>query len=842
MEVRSWPVLRTYGLQHLARIALPLGGIGTGTVSLGGRGNLTDWEVCNRTAKGFVPVAQKLGLQRIGPFFALYAGLDGADPVARALEGPLPFELYEGGTGSTAPNHGLPRFSSCRFQAAYPLGQVLLSDRTVPLRVRIQAFNPLIPADTERSGLPVAILRFVLHNPTVVAATAAVCGVLPNFVGTDGHGGEAKHNENAFRSQDGLAGIFLTSLGVDPDAEPWGSLALASPTAGSVSYRTDWATDRSWGEPLLDFWEDFASDGALEERHGSGDTPIASLAVRIRLLAGETRAITFLLSWHFPNRQSWTPTAEGPNRVRNYYTTRYRDAWDVARHVVPQLATLEDDTLMFVRAFCNSPLPLAVKEAALFNLSTLRTQTAFRTEDGRFFGWEGGDCCHGSCTHVWNYEQTTAFLFGDLACRMREVEFAHATNADGRMSFRVNLPLDHAQQWDRAAADGQMGCIMKLYRDWQLSGDEAMLSALWPAAKRALAFAWIPGGWDSDQDGVMEGVQHNTMDVEYLGPNPQMGIWYLGALRAAEEMARHLGDTGFAERCRRLRESGGAWIDTHLFNGEYYEQQIRPVADPAEVAPGLRCGMGPADLAQPDLQLGSGCLIDQLVGQYMAHVCGLGYLLSPEHVRTTLQTIVRHNFKESFADHFVDMRSYAIGDESGMTMASYPRGQRPRFPFPYFNEVMTGFEYSTAAHLIYEGQVSDGLRCIAAIRERYDGQRRNPFDEAECGHHYARAMAAWSALLALTGFHYSAVRGELTVCTQAGTHFWSTGYGWGTYVQKALRSGRVAIDLRVLGGRLRVQRFALVGVGSYQWEVPQEMRSGDRRRFVCTPVDVAQEL
>ena len=89
-----------------------------------------------------------------------------------------------------------------------------------------------------------------------------------------------------------------------------------------------------------------------------------------------------------------------------------------------------------------------------------------------------------------------------------------------------------------------------MYRDWQLSGDDELLKAHWPRVKRALEFAWIPGGWDADQDGVMEGAQHNTMDVEYFGPSPQMQFWYLGALRATEEMARSLGEDAFADQCR----------------------------------------------------------------------------------------------------------------------------------------------------------------------------------------------------------------------------------------------------------------------------------------------------
>jgi uncharacterized protein (DUF608 family) len=315
---------------------------------------------------------------------------------------------------------------------------------------------------------------------------------------------------------------------------------------------------------------------------------------------------------------------EKANDIGNYYSTRYRDAWEVAERTAAALTELERKTLQFVNAFCQSDLPVAVKEAASFNLSTLRSQTAFRTADGRFFGWEGCNdkegCCHGSCTHVWNYEQATAFLFGELAKSMREAEFLYATGEDGLMSFRVSLPLERGGEWRMAAADGQMGCLMKLYRDWQLSGDEEMLRLLWPNARKVLEFCWIPGGWDADQDGVMEGCQHNTMDVEYYGPNPEIQGWYLGALRAMEEMARHLGEKDFANRCRELFESGRAWTDAHLFNGEYYEHEIRPPVADIEIAAGLRVGLGATDLSEPAYQLGAAAWLTSWWGNTW-HMC-----------------------------------------------------------------------------------------------------------------------------------------------------------------------------------------------------------------------------
>lgn len=837
-----WPVLRRYDLHHLAKIALPLGGIGTGTVSLGGRGDLRDWEVANRPAKGFAPGRA---------FFALFARPDGGEAVTRCLEGPIEPAAYEGGFGSPARNHGLPRFQTCEFEAAYPFGQVVFSDPDVPIGVRLQAFNPLIPADSDRSGIPAAVLRYVLTNTSERPVDVSVCGSLENFIGSDGTVNVSKQNINLFRQRDGLAGVFLRSDGVLPTAEQWGTIALATTAQEGITFRTAWL-DLSWGDTLLDFWDDFSEDGRLEERAGGGDTPTASLAASLTLAPSETRALTFLLTWHFPNRLIWFPkaAAEGeaccgdgdcgdPNWVGNYYATQYRDAWEVAAHTMAALPALERDTLAFVRAFSESDLPPVVKEAALFNLSTLRSQTSFRIADGHFLGWEGcGDksgCCEGSCTHVWNYEQATAFLFGDLSRSMRDVEFRHAIRPDGLMSFRAFLPLTRASEQGLAAADGQMGCLMKLYRDWQLFGDEDWLRALWPHAKKALEFCWIAGGWDADQDGIMEGCQHNTMDVEYYGPNPQMGGWYLGALRAMEEIARYLGEADFAATCRDLFERGRQWLDAHLFNGDYYEHQIRPISNESDIAPGLRLGMGAGNLADPELQLGAGCLIDQLVGQYMADICDLGPLLNPAHVRQTLHSLMRWNFRPNMRAHFNHLRTFALGDEAAMLMASYPKGRRPKRPFPYYNEVMTGFEYTAAAHMLYEGMTEEGLTVMQSIRDRYDGLKRSPFDEAECGHHYARAMASWAAVLALTGFHYSAVTQILrfTASSVPCRWFWSTGSAWGLCEQWPGEEG-TKVRLTVTKGSLTLRTLSLDGLGALTLPEVQTLREATEQNFTIT--------
>jgi non-lysosomal glucosylceramidase len=555
--------------------------------------------------------------------------------------------------------------------------------------------------------------------------------------------------------------------------------------------------------------------------------PTASIANSDMLPPNSKKTVRFLITWYFPNRTAWSSET-----LKNYYSTKYINAWDVALKTAPDLDLLEDKTIEFVNAFCKSDLPEVVKEAALFNISTLRTETCFRLSDGNFFAWEGCNdkdgCCFGTCTHVWNYETATAFLYGDLARTERNVEFGLATDNNGLMGFRVKLPYDDITEFAKVAADGQMGCIIKLYREWQLSGDDSYLKSLYPKAKSALSYAWIKGGWDADQDGVMEGVQHNTMDVEYYGPNPQMTIWYLGALRAMEEMSTYLKDKEMASKCRKLFLSGSKWTDENLFNGEYYIHKII-VPKKEDIPKEQLVGMGSTDYGNPDYQLGEGCLVDQLVGQYLAHVCGLGYLVKKENVSTTLQSIMKYNYKSDLSDHFNCFRSYALGDEAALLMASYPK-TRPVNPFPYFTEVMTGFEYTAAIGMLQEGQIENGLQCIKNIRDRYDGRKRSPFNEAECGHHYGRAMASWSALLTLTGFRYSGVTNEITFGNIIGKYFWSNGYSYGT-VEISQKDGAKQIRMNVLNGKIKVEKLTIEGIGESALESVKTLQTGEFQVF-----------
>ena len=791
-------------------IAFPLGGVGAGSISLGGRGQLRDWEIFNKPDKGNSPAYA---------FPAIWVQAGSAKPVARVLEARFlpPYEGQNGLGWLNAP--GLSRLAGATFSGEFPLARIDFRDRGLPVRVSLEAFTPFIPLEADDSGLPVAILRYRVANPGRSPAKVSITWAIENPVSTTAArssqqiAGDSRVNE--LRRSGILEGILMHNPGLQAVDPLWGSFALCLMDVGEgrVTALRGWPRARWWSAPML-YWDDFSADGDLGPEAPEVNR-VGSLCLTRPIPAGGEAAYTFLLAWHFPNRTpercGWrAPKGEEKTVIGNWYATRFAGAWEAAEYAATHLERLERLTREFAAALRDSTLPAAVKDAASANLSTLVTTTCFRTADGEFHGFEGVNdkvgCCFGNCTHVWNYETATAHLFPALARSLRQAAFGYAMDDAGAIHFRQLLP-DGKERSGLSAADGQMGQIIHAYLDWRLSGDLGWLRSMWPRVKRALEFAWVSGGWDADRDGVMEGVQHNTYDVEFYGPNPQCGIYYLGALRAAEEMARAAGDGSSAAEYRRLFESGRRWIDANLFNGEYYIQKIRGVRQD-QIAGTLRSSMGADDPENPEYQLGEGCLVDQLVGQYLAAVAGLGPLVDPAHVRKTLESIYRYNYKRDLFEHNSVQRVYAVNDEAALIICDYGKAVRPRIPFPYWAEIMTGFEYSAATHMLSAGMVREGVECIENIRTRYDGERRNPWNEAECGHHYARAMAAWSGLLVLSGFRYHGAEKELAVLPPAHAGrfqcLWSTGAGWGKFM---FAGNRFTLDVSL--GRMAVRSVEL---------------------------------
>jgi len=811
---------RRFRGRQLKMISFPLGGVAAGSIGLSGRGQLVNWEIFNRPNKGYRPPYA---------FPSIWAQAGTGKPVARVLESRVlpPYEGQDGLGSNNVP--GLSRLESAIFTGEYPLAHIDFEDRSLPVKVQLDAFSPFIPHEPDDSGLPVAILRYCVTNPGNEAATVGIAFSIENPINTkENHGGAAQQKsdegrQNTFRTESGIAGLVMSNSALAADDPMAGELVLAVSADGGaqVSHWEGWPAGRWWNAPLH-FWDQFSKTGDLGAQPKPHNS-VGVLCIKRTIQPGKTADFEFLLGWRFANRTpdwiGWeAPPGEGKTVIGNAYSVRFKDAWEAVSYTAKHLQELEARTRMFANTLRDSTLPGAVKEAASANLSTLATTTCFRTADGEFHAFEGSDdtqgCCFGNCTHVWNYETATAFLFPSFARSLRRSAFGYSMDDAGAIHFRQLLPEGKARS-GYAAADGQMGQIIHAWLDWKISGDATLLQSMWPRAKKALEFAWVPGGWDANRDGVMEGVQHNTYDVEFYGPNPMCGIYYLGALRAGEEMARAAGDAAPANTYRKLFEQGSKWIDENLFNGEFYFQKVRGFRKD-EIAANLRSDMGSENTESPEYQVGGGCLADQLIGQYLAEVGGMGALVSPENIRKTLRSIYKYNYKPTLANHDNVERTYALNEEAAVVVCDYGKAERPHIPFPYYAEAWTGQEYLVAALMMNWGMVNEGVECVENIRARYDGEKRNPWDEPECGHHYARAMSSWSTIVALSGFLYDGPAAAVVALPRIPREdfqcFWSTGTGWGKFSLRR-QSGSTLFAMKVLMGTLACRSCEIVATG-----------------------------
>jgi uncharacterized protein (DUF608 family) len=816
-------------------VAFPLGGIGTGSVSLTGSGRLIDWSIRNRP-----DIHQFNGYSH----FAIKAERDGELLDARVLNGP-----YEGTpTGSPSTRKfdgygfganrdsltGVPHFADVTFVGRFPVAELEFRDRSFPGDIRMTAFSPFIPHNDRDSSMPVALFQIMVVNDTDAAIDYTVAATLGNY-GCDS-------GIHTFSRAGGLAALHLTSADTERPPEERGDLAIT--TDGADVEHVDYHFRGQWFDSLGLYWREFATAGRLRERHY--DKPRAAknmfqqpehgtLAVRVRLAPGEAREVRFALSWNYPRGSIYwfkrdkpsSPAFEGrPPSWKNYYATQWADSAVSGADAFRRWEELRAGTVAFRDSLFGSSLPPEIIDAVSGTLGILRTATVIRLEGGEVWAWEGQHeregSCEGSCTHVWNYQQALSNLFPALERTLRETEFSFNQLPTGGLTFRQRLPLGSGFDVIGPCADGHFGAIVKAYREWKNLGDDAWLKRYWPNIKRAMEYAWSPENpdrWDPDKTGVLWGRQHHTLDMELFGPISWLTSMYLAALKACTIMAEAMGEGAFAQECGEMARKGGAYVDRELFNGRYYAQKL-DLSDKSVLVPfdqGRNAGVltdsfmdayWSEEYAEIKYQIGDGCLTDQILGQWHADVAGLGDLFAPDKVKTALRSVFHENFRASLRDHFNPCRVYAYEDEAGLLICTWPEGAtKPAVPAPYSEEVWTGLEYMMASHLILRGLLEEGLTIVRAARARHDGARRNPWNDIECGSYYARALSSYALVNAWTGILFDQRKEEIGFRPAQGgdgVYFWSAGRGWG---EVAFRGPTVTLTVK--GGELAVSRVRL---------------------------------
>ena len=495
----------------------------------------------------------------------------------------------------------------------------------------------------------------------------------------------------------------------------------------------------------------------------------------LQLGPGQTHTVTFVLTWFFPNHQNGRE-----------YANRFDSASAVAHYVLDNHERLSGQTKLWHQTFYeDSTLPRWLLFRLHSTVGNLATGTCQWWKNGRFWAWEGVGCCAGTCTHVWNYAHAAGRLFPELERSAREMQdFGEGFDPEsGLVGFRSNRAY---------AADGQNGTILKAYREHLCSADDAFLRRNWSRIKKALEFSI---GRDGNEDGLIEDSQHNTFDINFEGPNTFVGSMYLAALRAGEEMAKAMGDTEFAQRCRRIFASGKRLTVERQWNGEYFIQLV--------------------DLEKhPRFQYGPGCLSDQLFGQGWAHQLGLGYIYPSENVHQALQSVWKYNWTPEVGPYNAVHRPerwFARAGEPGLFTCTWPKSEYMAEGVRYKSEIWTGIEYQVAGHMAAEGMVDEALAICHGIQQRYHPARHNPFNEVECGDHYARALASWGVYTALCGFEYDGPKGHVGFAPQVTPADFKAAFtaaeGWGLFTQTRERGvQRETMALR--WGRLNVKTLA----------------------------------
>lgn len=832
---------KEYKGKTLRHVAMPIGGLGAGQVAICGDGGLRQWEIVNQVNhRGFIPDS----------FFTIRASsVDPPSDIIRVLQSRQVLEwdaqstpLVSDGFIPQDQKSLLRHFTGVEkttFTGAYPFAKVNYEDNELPVGVELQVFNPFVPLNPVVSGLPCAIFTFQVRNKKNYNVHGCLGASLQNVVGWDGltpiSGNQCSlfgGNVNRIRWWKDSLLIVMDNPTLPDDHPGAGEMVLAALHRQAAPYN-------QWNHPaqFIHFLEGFNLNLGIDARElqmnpvqafdgreytkarfnktrllfpvgasPRGQTWNAGLIVPFWLEPLTATEINLVITWYFPNRyvnfdQFGLRRDYGKSKfwLGNNYAKKFSNAEEIVKYVVDNRLELERKSLDWAESLFGSSIQEWLVEAIAAQGAHIRSPTCFWSEDGRFYGFEGslgestgnwtstyGGSCPLNCTHVWNYEQTLSRLFPTLERSMRDTELNFVQSPEGYLPHRTVLPLYLPQFWGEPiggpknpALDGMLGSLLKVYRELRQGAGIEWFESIWGSVRRLIDY--IRSTWDPEEDGIIHGEQPNTFDISFYGPNIYIGGLWLAALLATEKLARLAGDVGYAEDLLELFHKGNKGYDELLWNGEYYIQFLE-------------------EDTNIDYQYGKGVLSTQLLGQWWAHQLELGYILPSEHVKTCLRSTVNYNLLHGFQKTNTTGRVFADSYESGLLNCTWPHGGRPELPMRYADEVWTGVEYQVGAHCIMEGLIEDGFQVLSALRGRYTGERRNPYNEIECGDHYARALAGWSVLEAISGFRYNALENRLRFSPVSSSNNFRTpfvaGTGWGTFDQiasdKEIRSFRIS--------------------------------------------------
>jgi non-lysosomal glucosylceramidase len=778
---------------ELRYIGMPAGGICCGGIYAGGDGRLWLWDIFNQNQTGVVTKVLPVKLESFN--LKEIDNVEGTlylEPLTKTspLQQGFALSIHQNGV-TTVKRLQQDDWDEVTFESTYPVATIRYTDKNLPLEVCVEAFSPFIPGNAKDSGLPATIQSISLKNTSADSSLSVeIIGWLENKMLWN----TEKKNAGFLRVNDAVKnplfkGITLDCQTADKELEKaadYGNMCFATTEKNAIGIADVAKSKDRYAAAISNLVK------------VSGQSPIAGIAVGHRIKPGQEAKTDFIISWYTPNitfsNRPDPHEVTAQDAFTHYYTTHFGSAGAVTAYIADNYDSLKRQTFLWKDTWYDSTLPWWFLERTFANISTLSTTSTHRFQSGRYYAWEGVGCCHGNCTHVYQYAHAVSRIFPELEKDTRE---------------RVDLGIGYEEatgmirirgEKTGPSIDGQAGTVLRIYREHQMSPDYTFLQKNWPKIKKAVIFVMEQ---DKNHDGMEDTPMENTLDALWHGEISWIVGLCIAAARAGQVMAEEMNDTDFAGQCRQYVELGSKNMETYLFNGEYFIH--RP--DPA--------------VGKKEIGSFNTCHIDQVYGQSWAWQVNLGRILSKEKTMSALHALWKYNYMPDVGPYIkihTGGRFYALAGEGGMIMNTNPSnddnpyGNAKAWQVGYFSECMSGFEHQVASHMMAEGMAEEAMILTRSIHDRYHAYKRNPFNEIECSDHYGRAMASYGTFISACGFTYHGPKGHIGFAPQLTPENFKAPFtaaeGWGTYSQQRGESS-FAGQLHVRHGKLKLEKFSV---------------------------------
>lgn len=777
---------------ELRYIGMPVGGICSGGVYVGGDGRLWLWDIFNQNQLGVVTKTLPVKLESFNikeinnTHGSLY--LEPLTEVSPLQQG-FALSIKQNGT-TVIKRLQQDDWDEVTFESTYPVATIKYIDNNLPLQVSVEAFSPFIPGNADDSGLPATIQAITIKNTGSSNISVEVIGWLENKILLNSEKKNADFSRiNKITENKLYSGIVLQGTTTNKELEKaadYGNMCFACLEKNAISIEDVNTSENKRAYKIKDLIKP------------TTNAPVAGIIIEYHLKADQEIKSDFIISWYMSNTSFYSDKNIQEMTVqdadKHYYTTRFADANAVAAYIAQKYTSLKDKTMLWKQTWYDSTLPWWFLERTFSNISTMATTTTHRFQSGRYYAWEGVGCCHGNCTHVYQYAQAVSRIFPELERDTRE-------RVDLGIGYDEATGMIHIRgEKTGPSIDGQAGTVLRIYREHQMSSNYTFLRKNWAKIKKAVIFIMVQ---DKNKDGMEDTPMENTLDALWHGEIAWIVGLCIAGVRAGQAMAEEMEDMDFAERCRKYIELGSKNMEQYLFNGEYFIHRPDP------------------SVGKKEIGSFNTCHIDQVYGQGWVWQVGLERILSKEKTMSALQALWKYNYMPNVGPYIKthsDGRFYALAGEGGMIMNTNPYnddnpyGNAKAWQVGYFSECMSGFEHQVASHMMAEGMIRESLVLTRSIHDRYHAFKRNPFNEVECSDHYGRAMASYGTFVTACGFTYHGPKGQIGFAPKLTPENFKAPFtsanGWGSYSQQR-NENLLSAQLKVSYGNLNVKKFTV---------------------------------